>query len=125
MLRSSHAVEERNILHAKGSRDLQSTSFKLTFSITSSSNTDNLGVCTQTLGQVPLVATPWTIACQAPLSMGFPRQEYWSGLSFPSPGDLSDQGSNLHLLSLLHRQADSLPLMPPGKPIIWAEPPPK
>ena len=36
--------------------------------------------------------TPWTVACQAPLSMGFPRQEYWSGLSFPSPGDLHDPG---------------------------------
>ena len=36
-------------------------------------------------------ATPWTIACQAPLSMGFSRQEYWSGLPFPSPGD-PDQG---------------------------------
>ena len=33
---------------------------------------------------------PWTVAHQAPLSMGFPRQEYWSGLSFPSPGDLPD-----------------------------------
>ena len=37
-------------------------------------------------------ATPWTVACQAPLSMGFPRQEYWSGLPFPSSGDLSDEG---------------------------------
>ena len=35
-------------------------------------------------------ATPWTVACQAPLSVGFPRQEYWSGLSLPSPGDLSN-----------------------------------
>ena len=34
--------------------------------------------------------TPWTAACQAPLSMGFPRQKYWSGLPFPSPGDLPD-----------------------------------
>ena len=34
----------------------------------------------------------WTVACQAPLSMGFPRQEYWSGLPFPSPGDLPDPG---------------------------------
>ena len=33
--------------------------------------------------------TPWSVACQAPLSMGFPRQEYWSGLTFPSPEDLS------------------------------------
>ena len=35
-------------------------------------------------------AIPWTVACQAPLSMGFPRQEYWSGFPFPSPGDLPD-----------------------------------
>ena len=37
-------------------------------------------------------ATPWTVACQAPLSMGFSRQENWSGLPFPSPGDLPDPG---------------------------------
>ena len=36
--------------------------------------------------------TPWTVACQAPQSMRFPRQEYWSGLPFPSPGDLPDPG---------------------------------
>ena len=36
--------------------------------------------------------TPWTVACQTPLSMGFPRQEYWKGLPFPSPGDLPDTG---------------------------------
>ena len=36
--------------------------------------------------------TPWTVACQAPLSVGFPRQEYWSGLPFPSPGDLTHPG---------------------------------
>ena len=40
------------------------------------------------LSRVRLFATPWTVACQAPLSMGFSRQEYWSGLPFPSPGDL-------------------------------------
>ena len=38
-------------------------------------------------------ATPWTVACQAPLSMGFPRQEYSSGLPFPSSGDLPDPGT--------------------------------
>ena len=38
----------------------------------------------------PTLATPWTVARQAPLSMGFPRQEYWSGLPFLSPGDLPD-----------------------------------
>ena len=40
----------------------------------------------------PTLATPWTVALQAPLSMGFPRQECWSGLPFPSPGDLPDPG---------------------------------
>ena len=40
--------------------------------------------------QVQLFVTPWTAACQAPLSMGFSRKEYWSGLSFPSSGDLPD-----------------------------------
>ena len=55
-------------------------------------------------------ATPWTVACQAPLSMGFPRQEYWSGLPFPSQGDLPDPGDNLHLLLSPALQTDSLPL---------------
>ena len=44
------------------------------------------------LSRVRLFATPWTVAYQAPPSMGFSRQEYWSGLPFPSPGDLSDPG---------------------------------
>ena len=42
--------------------------------------------------RVRLFATPWTVAYQGPLSMGFSRQEYWSGLPFPSPGDLPDPG---------------------------------
>ena len=40
----------------------------------------------------PTLVTPWTVACQAPLSIGFPRQECWSGVPFPSPGDLPDPG---------------------------------
>ena len=44
------------------------------------------------LSHVQLFATPWTVACQAPLSMGFSRQEYWSGLPFPPPGDLPNPG---------------------------------
>ena len=44
------------------------------------------------LSRVQLFVTPWTIACLAPLSMEFSRQEYWSGLPFPSPGDLPDPG---------------------------------
>ena len=58
-------------------------------------------------------ANPWTVAYQAPLSMGFSRQEYWSGLPFPSPGDLPDPGIKPRSPSL---QADSLPAEPPGKP---------
>ena len=59
--------------------------------------------------------TPWTVAHQAPLSMGFPRQEYWSGLPFPSPGDLPDPGIKARSPAL---QAGSLLFEPPGKPII-------
>ena len=44
-------------------------------------------------------ATPWTVARQAPLSMGFPRQEYWSGLSFPPPGELPAPGMELQSLT--------------------------
>ena len=49
----------------------------------------------QSLSHVQLFATPWTVAYQAPLSMGFSRQEYCSGLPFPSPGIFPTQGSNL------------------------------
>ena len=52
--------------------------------------------------------TPWTVAHQAPLSMGFPRQEYWSGLPFPSPGDLPDSG--------IEPRSDSLRLSRQGSP---------
>ena len=58
---------------------------------------------------------PQTIAHQAPLSMGFSRQEYWSGLPCSPPGDLLTQGSNPCLSGLLHWQAGSLPFAPPGK----------
>ena len=54
--------------------------------------------------------TLWTVACQAPLSMGFPRQEYWNGSPFVSPGDLPNPGTEPRsgLLHLLHWQADPL-----------------
>ena len=63
------------------------------------------------LSLVRVFATPWTIACQAPPSMGFPREEYWNGLPFPSPGDLPDPGIEPGCPAL---QADSLPSEPPG-----------
>ena len=56
----------------------------------------------------PTLCELWTATCQAPLSMEFSRQEYWSELSFPTPGDLSDLGSNPSLLLFLHWQADFL-----------------
>jgi len=65
------------------------------------------------LSCVRLFATPWTVAYQGPLSMAFSRQEYWSGLPFPSPGDLPDTGIKPRSPSL---QADALLSEPPGKP---------
>ena len=80
--------------------------------------------CKQTLyhcaSHVQLFATPWTVAHQAPLSMGFSRQEYWSGLPFPSPGDLPNPGiepGSLHCRQMLY------PLSHQGSPVysmnIW------
>ena len=62
---------------------------------------------------VQLFATPWTVAHQAPPSMGFSRQEYWSGLPFPSPGDLPDPEIEPRSPAL---QADTLPSETPGNP---------
>ena len=62
---------------------------------------------------VSLFATPWTVAHQAPLSMGFSRQEYWSGVPFPSPGDLPDPGIEPGSPEF---QVDALTSEPPGKP---------
>ena len=58
--------------------------------------------------------TPWTVTCQAPLSMGFSRQESWSGLHALLREIFPTQGSNLHLLCLPHWQVGSSPLAPPG-----------
>ena len=51
--------------------------------------------CACMLSRVRLFSTPWTVAFQAPPSLGFPRPEYWSGLPFPSPGDLPNTGIEL------------------------------
>ena len=61
--------------------------------------------------------TPWTIAHQAPLSMEFSRQEYWSGLPFPAVGDLLDPGIKTMSLASPALQADSLPLSHQGSPL--------
>ena len=65
------------------------------------------------LSPVWLFATPWTVAYQVPPSMGFSGQECWSGLPFPSPGDLPNPGIKPRSPAL---QADALPSEPPGKP---------
>ena len=73
--------------------------------------------------RVRLFATPWTIACQTPLSVKFSRQEYWSGLPFPFPEDLPDPGIRLWSPAL---QEDSLTFEPPGKShwFLWSKPSP-
>ena len=71
----------------------------------------------KSLSRVRLFATLWTVAHQAPQSMGFSRQEYWSGLPFPSPGDLSDPGIEPRSPAL---RADTLTSEPRGKPIYSA-----
>ena len=61
----------------------------------------------------PILATPWTAACQAPMSIGFFRQEYWNGLPFPSPADILNPGIEPLSPAL---QADSLATESPWKP---------
>ena len=67
----------------------------------------------KSLSRVQLFATPWTVAYQAPASMGFSRQECWSGLPFTSAGDLPNPGIEPESPAL---QADALTSEPPGKP---------
>ena len=67
----------------------------------------------KSFSSVPLFATPWTIAYKAPPSMGFSREEYWSGLPFPSSGHLPNPGIEPGSPAL---QTDTLPSEPPGKP---------
>ena len=61
----------------------------------------------------PILVTPWTVAHQAPLSVGFPRQEYWSGLPFPPPRDLPDLGTEP-----TSSAGGVFTTEPPGKPIL-------
>ena len=70
-------------------------------------------VCVCTLSCVQLFMTPWIVAHQVPLSMGYSRQEYWSGLPFPSLGDLSNPGIKPVSLCLLHWQVGPLSSAPP------------
>ena len=71
----------------------------------------------KSLSRVQLSVAPWTVAHQAPLSMGFSRQEHWRGLPRPPPGHLPDPGTNLASLMSQRWQAGSLPLRPRGSPL--------
>ena len=70
------------------------------------------------LSHVRLFVTPRTVDCQAPLSLESSRQEYWSGLKFPTPGDHLNPGIEFGSPAL---QADSLPSEPPGKPQVHSQ----
>ena len=78
--------------------------------------------CTKSLSRVWLCVAPWTVACQAPLSMGFFRQEYWSNLPCPPPADLPDSGIKTASLKSPALAGSFffffLPLVPHGKPRI-------
>ena len=76
----------------------------------------NYHVKVKLLSRIQLFATTWTVAHQGPLSMGFSRQEYWSGLPFPSPGDLPDPGIEHGSPAL---EADALTSEPPEKPYMY------
>ena len=78
----------------------------------SKNDTNKKKVKVKSLSRVQLFATPWTVAYQAPLSMGFSRQEYWSGLPFLSSGDLPDPGIETRSPTL---QAEALLSELPGK----------
>ena len=70
----------------------------------------------ESLSRVRLFVTPWTVAYRAPQSMGFSRQEYWSGLPFPSPGDLLDPGVEPTSLMSPALRVDALLLSHWGSP---------
>ena len=74
--------------------------------------------CVCVFSHVQLLATPWTVAQQAPLSVGFSRQEYWSGLPFLLHIIVPTWGLNPRLLSLMYWQAVSLPLLHLGSPLV-------
>ena len=67
-------------------------------------------VCAQLLSTVRLFVTPWIVACLAPLTMGYPKQEYWNRLQIPTPGDLPNSGIEVPSPETPALAADSLPL---------------
>ena len=78
-----------------------------------------LWTCVCGLSLVWLFATPWTVACQAPLSMEFSRQEYWSGLPFPTPGDIPNPGIEPEFPASPELAGGFFTTVPPGKTFLW------
>ena len=107
-------MAKKNISVSVKIKDLERLRINL-INISEEKNFTQVYKSVKSLSRVGLFAIPWTIAHQTPLSMGFPRQEYWSGLQFPSPGDPPDPeikpGSPAS-------QTDFLPSEPPGKPYV-------
>ena len=85
-------VEEECQDELQGSKTKHTSGSKMSTFLNELTYFPVLKVKVKSLSRVRLFATPGTVAYQAPQSMGFSRQEYWSGLPFPSPGDLPDQG---------------------------------
>ena len=84
-----------------------------------SQNSTTITVCAQSLRHIQLFVTPWIVAHQAPLSMEFSRQEYWTGLPFPTPGGLQTQGwHHANLLTSPVLAGKFFTTMPPGKPSV-------
>ena len=74
-------------------------------------------MCVCTFSRIQLFLTPWTVPCQAPLTIEFTRQEYWSGLPFPSPGDLPDPGIETASLMSLALTGEFFISRATGKPL--------
>ena len=70
------------------------------------------------LSHIGLFVTPWTVACKAPLSMEFSRQEFWSGLPFPTPGDIPQPGLEPIFLAFPSLAGGFFAMVPPGKPLL-------
>ena len=109
----SHSILVSVLKHFGVVLSLSETLMKMSYSIHYSVSATLLMLSeVKSLSHVQLFVTPWTVAYQAPPSMGFSRQEYWNETSFPSPGDFPDQGIKPGCPAL---KADALSSEPPGK----------
>ena len=116
--KTMHAVKRSMVFRVKRKGDInrQNTEdFQASETILQNIIVETYHYEVKSLSRVRLFVTPWTVAYQAPPSMGFSRQEYWSGVPFPSPGDLPKPGIKPSSPAF---QLDALTSEPPGKPYI-------